>query len=225
MLNPRPISQKALHSIRGFSLVEMLVVIAIMGLLAVSVMPSLQGTLSGTNLKGAANSVVAQLDLARQVASTRNLAVDVRVYQDPSKPKDNNGNYPYRYISIVIPASVSGAANDEFLSTPIALPGDVIIDSSTMYSTALNVSLGASGLQPVAATEASAAPYSVRNLPYIKFTYLPNSTINLDPTQQWCLTLLNEGKAHVAAQNNGPAANFVAIVLDVQTGRDRFYQP
>lgn len=224
-----PIPKKAFRFSHGFTLIEMLVVVSIIAILAVSSLQALQGTLSGLNLKGGANTVAAQLDLARQTASTRNFAVDVRLYQDSSKSRDNNGNYPYRLIALVIPASVSGATSDEFVSLPVALPADVIIDSAPTYSSVLNVSLGASGFQPIAALELSTAPYAVRNLPYIKFTYLPNGRINLDPNlpsgQQWCLTLLNQNKASLPVSNNGPASNFVTLVLDVQTGRDRVYQP
>ena len=181
--------------------------------------------LGSSNLSGSANNVVAQLDLARQNASTRNLSVDVRIYQDPSKPKDNNGNYPYRIITLVIPASASGVGSDEFLTQPLFLAGDAIIDSSTTYSSVLNTSLGATGFQPVGATELSTAPNAVRGLPYVKFTYLPNGTIHLDSSQQWCLTLLNQNKAWGTPNTNGPAAYFVTVVLDVQTSRARVYQP
>jgi uncharacterized protein (TIGR02596 family) len=169
--------------------------------------------------------VVAELELARETASARNLPVEVRFYQDTAKPRDNNGNYPYRIMAIVIPISVSGATSDEFVAPPLFLSGDVVIDSSPQYSSGLNVSLGATGLQPVGGTELATAPPAVRNLPFIKFTYLANGTINLDPAQKWCLTLLNENKARSISAENLPAANFVTLILDTQTGRARVYQP
>jgi uncharacterized protein (TIGR02596 family) len=209
----------------GFTLIELLVVLSIMALLAVATMPSLEGLISSANLRGGANSVVAELDLARQTASARNLPVEVRCYQDTAKPKDTNGNYPYHIIALVIPMSASGAASDEFVAQPLFLSGDVVIDSNPQYSSGLNVGLGAAGLQPAGATELASAPYALRNLPYIKFTFLANGTINLDPTQQWCLTLLNGNKARPPSAGSTPAANFVALILDTQTGRARVYQP
>jgi uncharacterized protein (TIGR02596 family) len=213
------------EKVRGFSLTELLVVMAIIALLGVLTVPSLQGLLSSTDLKGSANSLAGELDLARQTASTRNVAVEVRLYQDSSRPRDNNGNYPYRLLAAVIPAAAGISSSDEFVGLPVSLAGDVIIDSNPQQSSLLNTSLGAQGLQPVSATEAASAPSTVRNLPYIQFTYLASGTINLDPSQRWCLTLLNENTAALASANGGPSANFIAFLLDVQTGRASTYQP
>lgn len=221
-----PSRRETRRSLRhGFSLVELLVVLAVIAILATLTLPGLQGVISSSNLKGSANSVAAELDLARQFANTRNLSVEVRLYQDTAVAKDNNGNFPYRYLAILIPANASNAASDEFLAQPILLPGDVIIDSNTQFSSLLNPALGASGLQPVTGTESTTAPIQVRGKPYVKFTYLANGTVNLDPSQQWCLTLYNQNKSGHPGPNGSPANNFFTFILDVQTGRARVYQP
>jgi uncharacterized protein (TIGR02596 family) len=209
---------------RGFSLLELLVVVVIVVIVAALVMPSVQGLSASSNLKGSANSMVAQLDLARQTASARDRSVAVRLYQDTTKSPDTNGNTPYRLLALVIPASSDGSSSDEFISAPQSLPGDVIFDSSTAFSTVLNTGLGATGLRPVAATEAASAPALVRNLPYVQFTFLANGTVNLDSSQQWCLTLINENKA-LKNPTSTPAVNYVTLTIIPQTSHVSMYQP
>jgi uncharacterized protein (TIGR02596 family) len=211
-------------AIRAFSLLELIAVMAVIVIAAVLVMPSVQGLTGSSNLKGSANSLVAQLDLARQTAGARNRNVAVRLYQDITKSPDANGNPPYRLLALVIPASTNGSTSDEFIAAPQGFPGDVIIDSSTAFSTLLNTGLGATGLRPVAATEADSAPASVRNLPYVQFTFLANGTVNLDSSQQWCLTLINENKA-LKTPTSGPAANYITLTISPQTSHVSMYQP
>jgi uncharacterized protein (TIGR02596 family) len=208
----------------AFTLLELLVVLAVTALLGLIAFPALQGLLNRSNLNGGANSVAALLDLARQEASARNLAVEVRIYQDTSAARDRNGNFPYRMLALVIPATVSGAAHDEFLTRVLILPGNVIVDSSPTYSTVLNTSLGIAGWRPTGATELPSAPQAAQGLPYIRFTYLPDGTIHLDSSQKWCLTLVNGNQAQPAS-GGGPAANFVTIILDVPTSREHVYRP
>jgi len=206
------------------SFVELLAVLAIFVIVAAIAMPALQGLSGSTNLRGSAASIVAQLDLARQTASARDRAVAVRLYQDTTKSPDNNGNSPYRLIALVIPASANGSSTDDFIAIPQGLPGDVIIDSSTAFSTVLNTGLGAAGLQPIGATEVASAPASVRKLPYVQFTFLANGMVNLDSSQQWCLTLINGTKA-LKNPTSGPAANYVTLTINPQTSHVSTYQP
>lgn len=62
---------------RGFSLLELLLVVAIAGLLAVVVLPSLPGTLESARLRGSAGEVRATFTLARTLAvsESRNRSV------------------------------------------------------------------------------------------------------------------------------------------------------
>ncbi len=71
----RRFGAKAVPAREGFTLVEMLVVLAIMAILAVLALPSVKGVLGSMDLKGGANLVTAQLDLARQTLAPGNLQV------------------------------------------------------------------------------------------------------------------------------------------------------
>jgi uncharacterized protein (TIGR02596 family) len=218
----RPSFPRKVFRAGAFTLVELLLALAIVAGLSVVAMTAMEGTLSGVNLKGSANTLISELDLARETAGSRNVAVDVRLYQD-SRRKDARGNPVYRIVALVIPASTgAGAVPDEWLGSPVALSGDVIIDSDFAYSSLLNTS-ASSTLPPVAGTESATAPFVIQNKPYVKFTFLPNGSLNLDSTVLWSLTLVNQNQFRPTG--NGPASNFVTIVLDVVTGHSRIYQP
>ena len=226
----------------GFTLVEMLVVVMVMAILAVLAMPAVKGLLGSMDLKGGANIVTAQLELARQIASTRNVQVDVRIDQDTSTidPNATPANSPaYRIVSVVIPGTPNGKTNDEFLSPGVSLPGDIVFDQTAAYSTLLDpTQLDTSGVPRAVVTEPTTViapatqlpPKRVSGLKYMKITYLPNGTLNLVNTTAtsgaWCLSIRNlQAKAVGAAPNGKPAVNFISLVLDPATSRARLYQP
>ena len=68
-----PLSAQSTHSRRraGFSLIELLVVVAIIGLMVTLLVPALGSIVSGRNLELGGSQVVDSLSLARQIAMSR----------------------------------------------------------------------------------------------------------------------------------------------------------
>ena len=68
-----PLSAQSTHSRRraGFSLIELLVVVAILGLMVTLLVPALGSIVSGRNLELGGSQVVDSLSLARQIAMSR----------------------------------------------------------------------------------------------------------------------------------------------------------
>jgi len=80
---------------KGFSLIELLVVLVIIILLASISIPVFNNINKGANLGIAAVQAVGQFDQARQTASTMNQAVELRIYET----KDSSGVLFYNALA------------------------------------------------------------------------------------------------------------------------------
>ena len=222
---------------RAFTLVELLVVMAILGLVSVFLAPALKGTLDGINLTGAAETVSGQLSVARQTAISRSLPVEVRLYQ-----YNYNGNgLAYCVMALVIPSSVSGKAFDEWVVPGKVLSGGTVVDPgvsssgdafSTLLLTGTNQPPTTSSPNPSGpwpAQESTGAPGILKSLKYVAFRFLPDGSTDLPPgstasPSPWCLSLKNPF-ALAATNKQTPAANYVCIVLDPLTGGTLMFRP
>lgn len=201
----------------AFSLVELLTVIAIISVMAASTVPALRGTLDGASLVGAGEVVTSSIALARQTAMSRNLPVELRMYRHD----DGNGD-SYRLLGLVIPASASGQAADEWISSAKTLPGHIIMDDTGTYSTILSEAEASATAAPWSGTESSTAPGILKNKSYVGFQFRPDGSTSLSSAEPWCLSLKNPKSQ---PEPDRPAANFVSIVVDSATGRTLAYQP
>lgn len=203
---------------KGFSLIELLSVMAVISTLAAVTLPAMRGTLDGISVSGAAGLTQSEILLARQTAMSRNMPVEVRLY----KHDDGTGD-AWRVIGLVIPSAASGRAEDEWITAGKIIPGNVVIQDGTDFSTVLEKARPQSDqIAPWSAQESATAPRLLRGKSYVGFRFNPDGSTNLPIGQAWCLTLKNPNSRPVGTK---PAANFVAIVLDSLTGRTVAYQP
>lgn len=96
---------------RGFSLIEMITVIAVIGLIVAITAPMLFSTLKANRLSAAGEELINRISLAQQMAVSRNHEVELRFYEYVD-PEDAGSAPQYRATLIVKPIvdpSVSGA--------------------------------------------------------------------------------------------------------------------
>jgi len=195
----------------GFSLVELLCVLAIISLLAVLSVTGIQRIVLSTNLTTSASMVVDALNLARQRAISNNSPVEVRFYQVPDS---NNSTLQYRALGIY----QINTDGPQLIHKIIYLNGNVIFSNAQTFGTLLTYSGTSTGpLIP------SGPP---PNYTYWYFQYRSDGSTNLNtqPTSSdtWHVMLYNSNRPPTGTT---PPSNYISIQLDPISGRTETFQP
>lgn len=210
---------------RGFTLVELLVVLAILGVIAVFIVPASNSVLRGSQLSQGGQMVNDQLALARQIAVSSNHSVEVRFYRyaDPLMPGETAGSPTtgrYRALQ-VFQILDAGAASP--LGKIMTVPPSIIIDSGPTLSSILTLTKTWNAPQGDPQTN---LPNGVgTNYNCSAFRFLPDGSTNLTPpTGQWFVTLHNiNDKDGITSPPAG--FNFFTVQVDATNGHLKTYRP
>lgn len=178
--------------------------------MAVGALSSLQRAQS---LTSAAQNFASQISLARQTAASRNLPIEVRIYQLPDFGSNTGTPVAWRGIAVF-----SGPSSEaEAISRPITFPERVVFETSSTASP-----LWAS----MAAKTGTFPGYGTTEWPYRALTIRPNlraSTGGTSPADtDWALTLRQENDP---ADSGGLPANFATIQINPFTARVNVLRP
>jgi len=114
----------------GFTLLELLAVMAIMGILLAAIVPLISGIMESTNITSGGQMVADEINQARQLASAKDTVVEVCFLQLTPQPAQPTG---YNYLLLWSPATSSA------LSRVIKLPDGVCVSQDTnTFSTLFN---------------------------------------------------------------------------------------
>jgi uncharacterized protein (TIGR02596 family) len=192
--------------IPGFTLIEMMVVMAVMVVLIAVSLPALKTVVMGTSLTQAGHLLSDQFQLARQEAAGRNREVQVRLVWTGSEPAG------YRGIQLW-----ASSLDDVTLIEPIAkmvlLPQGTLISSNTMLSPLL----------AHATISETNAVFPGRGMTkYCGYRFRPGGETDLpfNSSDNFLTVVQNKDAAATAAP-----PNFYVVQVDPVNGRTRSFRP
>jgi len=203
----------------GFSLIELLVVVAIIVLLAVLATSGLNNVSRSTKLASAAQLLGDQIALARQTAVARNLPVEVRFYKLPDFGSTTGAASLWRGAQIFIMDGTIAVPASRLL----LFPQRVIISENAAVSPLLQS--GSDGLGTESTPTSDVGAFSTGNVRYKSFPIRPNGTLtasNSIPDPNWFFTLHQENDPK---PDGLKPANFVTIQVNPITSKVTILQP
>jgi uncharacterized protein (TIGR02596 family) len=208
--------------LQAFTLIELLIVVAIMGILLTLAVSHASGGMEGMKMRQALETTRSAMEHARQVAMTSNQAVMFRVYE----MKDSFGKPAWRTMEHGVAEAVTDPADPAY-KTPGAqgytpgfkrlgsiekLPDGIIVHPSATFSSLLGTNAAL-----LTGTDDS-QDGQLRK--YIAWIYLPDGRCSLPADQAWTLTLVKEDTVGTNLPDN-----YVTLELDPRTARVRAYRP
>lgn len=213
---------KSTPSKDGFSLVELLVVLAVIIVLAALSLPAVSSLTRGSNLATGGIRIVDQLEYARQAAAARNCAVEFRLYQLPAAGTQAGAPSVYRaFQSFTLDAD---GAQTNALTKLTVLPDNIYVVDDSSVSSLLSPQAPSPSFVTGASTGQPAGAFPPASYNYVAFRFKPNGGTDLNPAsaQSWHLSLAVVGDP---IGSLGVPANFFTIQINAQNGRARSFRP
>ena len=208
---------------RAFTLLELLVVVAIMTIVASLCVPAVVTMMRGYALNASGDSVVNQLVLARQTALEKGHAVEARFFLMPNynQPFTSGTLAVYRGMQCflegdpVVSTTGSASTPTTAVSNALYFSSPVVILNNTSQSTLLGSPLlAADPAQPLGAYRS--------NYKYIVFRFTPDGRTDLPDTLACVTLVIQQDRIN---SSTGLPANFQTIQIDPVTGAVRNFHP
>ena len=210
---------------RAFTLIELMVVIAVVALIVAAMAPMVFSTLAASKLTAAGETMAAQISYARQRAVSANEEIEVRFYSydDPEVSGSELNYVAMAVVKVSLPptAIAANAASSEvaqLIGDVYYLPTGIALGRSTALSPSILSSGAANSEKPDRNGVIRKASASFRG-----FRFFPDGSSNLPPTPAKCYVTLVEDR--FAGPQSAIPKNFFAIQIDPANGRTTTYRP
>jgi len=203
--------EPVIHRSRAFSIVELLVVIAIISILMAITVPAVSSMIENTNIARGAQLIESQIQLARQLASSKNRPVEVRFIKVPAQ--STNGLSAIQLWQMD-PPSGTNASQARPLARAEMLPTAICISEDAGTASRLFAKCGITNSMP------SGAPLS--GSAYAAFQVYPSGLLS---------PYVDMHAAYVAvvparnAKDPALPGNFATIQINPMTGTPSTYRP
>jgi uncharacterized protein (TIGR02596 family) len=199
---------------RGFTLIEILVVLAIIAVIVTFTVPNLGPGLKGSKLKQAADDLERALANAQQVAITQNHPVEFRFfrYDDPDNPGSESFFRSYQAVQVITSPEDHRQVVEEKVVTQVESFQSPFVLAEGEFSTLINSD---------ALEQGSADVPRADNAEYVAFEFRPNGATNLATVDMahWTLTLVRD------SDNKPVVGEFITLTVDAYNGQIRQFQP
>ncbi len=215
-----PVSCPPLHSPlwrqgkeQAFTLIELLLVVAIVGILSTLAITGFNSAVRGTKVASTAQAVSDALNLARSSALARNRPVEIRFLELPDFDQTAAGPTIFRGVQIFLIDSTNTMA----LTKPFLFPNPIVASTDSRKSSIL--------AQPKLSGGTNRVSGSAFN--YIPLTFGSDGIIRaqstmLTTTNQWFVTV--QTRKDFDTDGTWPD-NYATVSVNPVTGNTKIYQP
>ena len=202
---------------RAFTLLELLVVMAIMSLLIALAPPAVMNALGATSLTTAGDLVRNKLTQAQQEAIAKNAPIEVRFYY--YEDRDYEGGERVRAFQMF---QLTNNPEEPIIrvSEPIYLEGGIVLSSDITLSSFPDFGSGPGDVEGYC-TRAT----TVGSAKYWAFRFLPDGSTNLPGNALWFVTALEEVDEERIQSGGENPPNYFTIQIDPLTGAVRTFRP
>jgi uncharacterized protein (TIGR02596 family) len=215
----------------GFTLVEVLIVLALIAMLLFMIVPGLKDVFRGSKLTGTADQIMGDLNLARQTAIKESVPVEVRFYKFRNPDARNEERFAaYQCFRLAQDLNTPSDYTTKRIAKPIfekvkTISQGVALVEAEQWSTLVSDEEMKQDRERVRGLVPGERDTEAN---YFSFIITPEGETNLDHSgaKQWYITLVTESDYQAAPD---PAAmkpsNFITLQIDPYTANVRRYQP